>query len=57
MRLIFYGPLGSGSMVLDDDAPDEEIVRAMKIAATVEQGNGSNRSIKKGDSNGDNVKQ
>ena len=43
MTLKFFGELGTGFMVLNDDATDEEIAEALMIAATEEQGNGKEK--------------
>jgi len=40
MTLKFFGELGSGTMVLDDDTSLEDIAEKLMIAATEEQGNG-----------------
>ena len=47
MRLKTFSPMGCVSVVLNDDATDEEIARIMMIAATTEPGNGSGRIFRR----------
>lgn len=43
MTLKFFGDVGCGTIVLNDDATNEEIAAKLKIAATEESGNGKEK--------------
>ena len=47
MKAISCGPYGLEGFVVDDDAPDEEIIRIGKIIAETEPGNGSGLIFKR----------